>query len=133
MLGKASYLCIVIRDWHKKKQVKTTKSRYPLRGIQNTSPQGGREGADMIKRKASVTEYDNGKIVIDPYLTTGIHRYEPLIDTEYGSVTTTKQHFRVLLMFPRKAGILAAVRHLISETSRIATLMTNLSCKHNFS
>ena len=87
----------------------------------------------MIQRKANVTEYDNGKIVIGPYCVTGTHRYEPLLDTEYGSVTTTKQHFRVLLMFPRKAGILAAVRHLISEAARIATLMTNLSCKHDFS
>lgn len=86
----------------------------------------------MIKRKANVTEYDNGKIVIDPYCTTGSHRYEPLIETEYGSVTTTKTHFRVLLMFPRKAGILTAIQRLISETSRIATIMSNLSCKHNY-
>ena len=86
----------------------------------------------MTKRKMQVTEFSDGTLIIEPCRTTGNHRYEPLLDTEFGAVTTTKQHYRVLLMFPRKAGLIAAARHLICEASRIATLLLNLDLKHNF-
>lgn len=77
-------------------------------------------------------EFYDGTLIIEPCRATGTHRYEPLLDTEFGTVTTTKRHYRVLLMFPRKAGLIAAVRHLICECSRIATLLLNLDVKHNF-
>ena len=86
----------------------------------------------MKKKKVCMMTFDNGKMLIEPYRATGKHRYEPLFDTEFGSVTTTQQHYRVLLMFPRKAGLIAAARHLICECSRIATLLINLDVKHNF-
>ena len=86
----------------------------------------------MTKKKIYLMKFDNGKMVIEPYNATGNHRYEPLLDSEFGTVTTTKQHYRVLLMFPRKAGLIAAARHLHSEASRIAVSMINLDIKHNF-
>lgn len=86
----------------------------------------------MTKKKIYLMKFDNGKMVIEPYRATGNHRYEPLLDAEFGTVTTTKQHYRVLLMFPRKAGLIAAARHLLSEASRIAVSMINLDIKHNF-
>ena len=86
----------------------------------------------MTKRIMRATEFPDGTLIIEPYRTTGKHRYEPLLDTEFGAVSTTKQHYRVLLMFPRKAGLIAAARHLICECSRIATLLINLDIKHNF-
>ena len=78
------------------------------------------------------TEFPDGTLIIEPYRTTGKHRYEPLLDTEFGAVSTTKQHYRVLLMFPRKAGIIAAARHLLSEASRIAVNFMFLDLKHDY-
>lgn len=86
----------------------------------------------MTKKKVCLTTFESGRMVIEPYNATGNHRYEPLLDSEFGTVTTTKQHYRVLLMFPRKAGLIAAARHLLSEASRIAVSMINLDIKHNF-
>ena len=86
----------------------------------------------MKKKKVCMLTFDNGKMLIEPYNATGKHRYEPLLDAEFGAVTTTKQHYRVLLMFPRKAGLIAAARHLLSEASRIAVSLINLDIKHNF-
>lgn len=80
----------------------------------------------MKTYKAKVSQFDNGKIVVEPYAHTDSPRYTPLLDLEYGSVTTTQQHFRVLLMFPRKDGIMAAVTHLLEETTRIGNFFTHL-------
>lgn len=68
--------------------------------------------------------------LIHPHAKTGTHRYEPLHETEYGSVTTTKQDIRVLLKFPRRAGFMVVARHLIAETSRIAAFLIDFSIKH---
>ena len=80
----------------------------------------------MRTRKAKLTQYDNGKIVVEPYAHTESPRYTPLLELEYGTLSTTQQHYRVLLMFPRKEGIMAAVRHLLSEATRVGNFLTKL-------
>ncbi len=86
----------------------------------------------MKKKKMFLMEFDGGSFFIKPSRGTGKHRYEPLLDTEYGTVTTTQQHYRVLLKFPRKAGLIATARYLLCEASRIAVSLINLDIKHNF-
>ena len=77
-------------------------------------------------------EFPDGTLIIEPYHATGNRRYEPLFGTDFGTVTTTKRHYRVLLMFPRKTGLIAAARNLICEASRIAVSFMHLDIKHNF-
>ena len=82
--------------------------------------------------KVTLTRDDcgNRSYLIQPHAKTGTHRYEPLFDLEHGSVTTTKQDIRVVLKFPRRAGFMAAARHLISESTRIASFFMNHSINH---
>lgn len=80
----------------------------------------------MNTEKAKVTRYDNGKIVVEPYAHTDNPRYAPLLELEYGTLTSTQQHYRLLLLFPRKEGIMAAVKHLMADVTRAANFLTNL-------
>lgn len=80
----------------------------------------------MFTTKAKVTQYDNGKIVVEPYAQTNASRYNSLLDLEYGTLSTTKSHYRLLLMFPRKDGIMAAVKHLMADMTRVSNFLTNL-------
>ena len=76
--------------------------------------------------KAKLTKYENGKIVVEPYSHTDAARYTPLLDLDYGALTTTKSHYRLLLMFPRREGVMAAVKHLMADVTRVGNFMTNL-------
>ena len=99
----------------------------------NPGPEGEAiESEVSYNAKVILTRDDCGNpaYLILPHAKTGTHRYEPLHDTEYGTVTTTKQDIRVLLKFPRRAGFIAAARHLIAEASRIATFLLDFSIKH---
>lgn len=78
----------------------------------------------MIQGKARFIQYDNGKIVVEPYGHTEHSRYTPLMELEYGSLTTTQSHYRVLLKFPRKDGVMACVKHLLSDVARIGNFLT---------
>lgn len=80
----------------------------------------------MKTGKAKLIQYDNGKIVVEPYAQTETSRYTPLLELEYGTLTTTKSHYRLLLMFPRKEGIMAAVKHLMTDVTRAGNFLTNL-------
>lgn len=81
--------------------------------------------------RAKVTLNDDGTTVIEPYRKSGSPRYEYLLDVKYGFLRRTKKDYIVVFRFPRKAGILAAARHLISATSRLSILMCNLFFNHN--
>lgn len=80
----------------------------------------------MKTGKAKFTQYDNGKIVVEPYNHTEASRYTPLLELEYGALSTTRSHYRLLLMFPRKEGIMAAVKHLTADVTRVGNFLTNL-------
>lgn len=80
----------------------------------------------MKTGKAKLTVHDNGKIIVEPYAHTDSARYTPLLELEYGSLTTTQTHYRLLLMFPRKEGIMAAVKHLMTDVTRAGNFLTNL-------
>ena len=80
--------------------------------------------------RAKVTLNDDGTTVIEPYRKSGSARYEYLADVKYGFLRRTKKDYIVVFRFPRKAGILAAARHLISATSRLSILMCNLFFNH---
>ena len=105
--------------------------------VTSTDFNPGNEGAANYSEvsynaKVILSRDDCGNLsyLIQPHAKSGTHRYESLHDTEYGSVTTTKQDIRVLLKFPRRAGFMAAAHHLIAETSRIAAFLINFSIKH---
>lgn len=83
----------------------------------------------MIQKKAKLTQYDNGKIVIEPYVQTNSTRYAPLLELEYGALTTTQQYYRLLLKFPRNESILEIIRHLFCETRRIGEFLIDLYSK----
>ncbi len=83
----------------------------------------------FTKTKAKLTWFDDGAIVIEPYRKSGTRRYEQIFETDYGTVSTTKQDYRVVLKFPRKSGIIAAAYHLICEASRISSRLIQLSKK----
>lgn len=76
--------------------------------------------------KAKLTSFENGKIVVEPYAHTEASRYTPMLDLEYGSLTTTRQHYRLLLMFPKKDGIVAAAKHLLVDAIRTCDFLNNL-------
>ena len=78
----------------------------------------------MKQGKAKFTQYDNGKIVVEPYEHTEQSRYTPLMELEYGALTTTQSHYRVLLKFPRKEGIMECVKHLLRDATRIGNFLT---------
>lgn len=80
----------------------------------------------MKTEKAKLTRFDNGKIVVEPYAHTEASRYTPMLDLEYGSLTSTQQHYRLLLMFPKRDGIMAAVKHLMADVTRAGNFLTNL-------
>lgn len=80
----------------------------------------------MKTGKAKLTVHDNGKIIVEPYAHTDSSRYTPLLELEYGSLTTTQTHYRLLLRFPRKEGIMAAVKHLMTDVTRAGNFLTNL-------
>lgn len=80
----------------------------------------------MKTGKAKLTVHDNGKIIVEPYAHTDASRYTPLLELEYGSLSTTQTHYRLLLMFPRKEGIMAAVKHLMTDVTRAGNFLTNL-------
>lgn len=40
----------------------------------------------MKTGKAKLIQYDNGKIVVEPYAQTETSRYTPLLDLEYGTL-----------------------------------------------
>lgn len=83
----------------------------------------------MKQGKAKFTQYDNGKIVVEPYEHTEQSRYTPLMELEYGSLTTTQSHYRVLLKFPRKEGIMECVKHLLRDATRIGNFLTEIYIK----
>lgn len=80
----------------------------------------------MKTYKAKVTQYESGKLVVDPYAETRRPRYQPLLELEYGSLSTTQMHYRLLLLFPRKEGVRAMVKNLIKEASRVGTYFSSL-------
>lgn len=80
----------------------------------------------MQQMKAKLTVYDNGKMVVEPYAQTHSSRYTPLLELEYGTLSTTRQHYRLLLMFPRRDGLMAIVRHLVNDTNRVAQFITRM-------
>jgi len=86
----------------------------------------------MTKTKGTITRFDDGTHVFEPYRSSGNRRYEPLLETEFGSLSTTRQQFRIVFRFPRKGGLIAAANHLIAEAARIATLMVSMDVKHNY-
>ena len=81
--------------------------------------------------RAKVRQFDDGTTVVEPYRKTGSPRYEYLLNVKYGFLRRTKKDYIVIFRFPRKAGILAAARHLISACSRLAILMSNEFFNHN--
>lgn len=80
----------------------------------------------MKQGKAKLTQYDNGKIVVEPYQHTDRSRYTNLLELEYGTLTTTQEHYRVLLKFPRKDGVMECVKHLFREATRVGNFLTKL-------
>ena len=80
---------------------------------------------------ARVIQYDNGKMVVVPCKQTGLHRYEFLAEYEGITLSRTKKDYRIVFMFPRKAGLIAAARHLIRVTAHMSLLMFNLDLRHN--
>lgn len=74
---------------------------------------------------AKVTIYDDGHMVVEPYQKTGSHRYQYIINVEYGHLKRTLKDYIVVFKFPRAKGILFAARHLICATSRMSILMCN--------
>jgi len=80
----------------------------------------------MKKGKAKYMIYESGKIVVEPYDHSDTPRYEPLLDLEYGSLTTTKSNYRLLLNIPRKKGIMECVKHLLHDATQAGKFMTNL-------
>jgi len=80
----------------------------------------------MTSTKAKVTTFDNGKIVVEPYAQTSKPRYTPLLELEYGTLSTTNTHFRLLLMIPRKEGLLATARHILNAATQVGNFFTNL-------
>ena len=81
--------------------------------------------------RAKITKLNDGTTVVEPYRETGSPRYEYLASVEYGTLRRTKKDYYVIFKFSRKAGILAAARHLISACSRLAILMCNEYYHHN--
>ena len=84
-----------------------------------------------MTRKVKLTEFENGSILIEPYASGSSCRYGYLLHTENAELRTTQQDYICLFRFPRKNGILAAARNLVSECGRLAILMTNLYYHHN--
>ena len=80
---------------------------------------------------ARVIQYDNGKMVVEPYQKTGLHRYEYMAEYEGMTLSCTKKDYRIVFRFPRKAGLIAAARHLISVTAHMSLVMFNLDLRHN--
>lgn len=80
----------------------------------------------MKNFKAKVTQYDNGKIVIEPYAKTETPRYNSLLELEHGKLTTTQQHYRLVLLFPKKEGEMKAVKNLLCESTQTCNFLTNL-------
>lgn len=105
--------------------------------IKSSKFEAGPEGECVnseVKYTAQVTlwkdDMGNPFYLIQPCAKTGRRRYEPLLDTDHGSITTTKQDIRVVLKFPRKLGFITAARNLISESARIAAFLINFSEIH---
>lgn len=58
-------------------------------------------------------------------------RYEHLLQTEWIELRATRSQFVVVARFPRKDGIIAAARHLISACANLALLMFSLNYNHH--
>lgn len=76
--------------------------------------------------KAKLTQYADGKIVIEPYAHTECPRYKLLLKLDYGTLTTTRQHYRLLLMLPHKEGLLEAVNHIMADATKAGGFLTRL-------
>lgn len=81
--------------------------------------------------RAKVTIGDDGNVVVEPTRKTGTHRYQFMLHIEHGHLKRTLKDYIIVFRFPRAKGILAAARHLICDTARLAILMTNLFFNHN--
>ena len=77
-------------------------------------------------KKAKLTLHENGTIVVEPYAQSNAPRYTPLLELDYGSLTCTQQHYRLLLMLPKRDGLLATIRHLSNELDHVRQFLTNL-------
>jgi len=84
-----------------------------------------------MTRKVKLTEFENGSFLIEPYASSSSCRYGYLLNTENAELRTTQRDYICLFRFPRKNGILAAARSLISESAHLVILMTNLYYNHN--
>lgn len=99
-----------------------------------TDPEGESiKSEETFPAKVTLTKDRNGNLAykIRPYDRTGKCRYRYLLNTKYGCLKTTKREFLISFRFPRKDGILAATRHLISDTARLSILMCNEFFNHN--
>lgn len=98
----------------------------------------GPEGESIMSEetfpaKITLTKDRNGNLAykIQSYDKTGKCRYRYMLNTKYGCLKTTKKEFLISFRFSRKDGILAATRHLISDTARLSILMCNEFFNHN--
>lgn len=110
------------------KKARVTSSEF------ETCPEGeSMEVEETFPAKVTLIKDRNGNLAyrIQPYDKTGNCRYHYVLNTKYGCLKTTKRDYLISFRFPRKAGILAATRHLISDSARLAILMTNLYFNHN--
>ena len=83
-----------------------------------------------MTKKVKLTEFENGSFLIEPSQSDSSSRYGYLLQTENAELRTTQRDFICLFRFPRKNGILAAARNLISECAHLAILMTNEYFNH---
>lgn len=99
-----------------------------------TGPEGESiKSEETFSAKVTLTKDcgENLSYKIRPYERTGKCRYRYLLNTKYGCLKTTQKEYLVSFRFPRKDGILAATRHLISDTARLSILMTNEFYHHD--
>ena len=90
----------------------------------------------MNSKRVKLTAYDNGSMLIEPYNESDKPRYQPLLELEFGTLTTTQSHYRLLLRWPRKESPMETINHLMTDISRVSeflidTLVAERGCNHD--
>ena len=80
----------------------------------------------MKSKRVKLTTYDNGSMLIEPYKESDKPRYQPLLELEYGTLTTTQSHYRLLLKWPRKESPIETINHLMSDVNSVSGFLIDV-------